>query len=90
MKCGGGNFTLLKADVVENNIIQIGNEEKWADPQKYFGNIKIVDSANSSGNVLEVYRTDKDGNAKFILGAKDTAIVKGLSAKHSFQAGTIK
>lgn len=90
LKCGGGNFTLLKADVVENNIIQIGNEEKWADPQKYFGNIKIVDSANSSGNVLEVYRTDKDGNAKFILGAKDTAIVKGLSAKHSFQAGTIK
>ena len=90
LKCGGGNFTLLKADVVENNIIQIGNEEKWADPQKYFGNIKIVDSANSSGNVLEVYRTDKEGSAKFILGAKDTAIVKGLSAKHSFQAGTIK
>lgn len=54
LKCGGGNFTLLKADVVENNIIQIGNGEKWADPQKYFGNIKIVDSANSSGNVLEV------------------------------------
>ena len=90
LKCGGKNFTLLKADVVENNIIQIGNGEKWADPQKYFGNIKIVDSANSSGNVLEVYRTHEEGGAKFILGAKDTAIVKGLSAKHSFQAGTIK
>lgn len=90
LKCGGGNFTLLKADVVENNIIQIGNEEKYSDPQEYWGNIKIVDSANSSGNVLEVYRTKDTGSAKFILGAKDTAIVKGLSAKHSFQAGTIK
>lgn len=90
LKCGGGNFTLLKADVVENNIIQIGNGEKWADPQEYWGNIKIVDSAKSSGNVLEVYRTKNTGSAKFILGAKDTAIVKGLSAKHSFQAGTIK
>lgn len=90
LKCGGGNFTLLKADVVENNIIQIGNEEKYSDPQEYWGNIKIVDSAKSSGNVLEVYRTKNTGSAKFILGAKDTAIVKGLSAKHSFQAGTIK
>lgn len=90
LKCGGGNFTLLKADVVENNIIQIGNEEKYSDPQEYWGNIKIVDSAKSSGNVLEVYRTKNAGSAKFILGAKDTAIVKGLSAKHSFQAGTIK
>lgn len=90
LKCGGGNFTLLKADVVENNIIQIGNEEKYSDPQEYWGDIKIVDSANSSGNVLEVYRTKNTGSAKFILGAKDTAIVKGLSAKHSFQAGTIK
>lgn len=90
LKCGGGNFTLLKADVVENNIIQIGNEEKYSDPQVYWGNIKIVDSAKSSGNVLEVYRTNNTGSAKFILGAKDTAIVKGLSAKHSFQAGTIK
>ena len=90
LKCGGGNFTLLNADVVENNIIQIGNEEKYSDPQEYWGDIKIVDSANSSGNVLEVYRTKNTGSAKFILGAKDTAIVKGLSAKHSFQAGTIK
>ncbi len=90
LKCGGGNFTLLNADVVENNIIQLGNEEKYSDPQEYWGNIKIVDSANSSGNVLEVYRTKDTGSAKFILGAKDTAIVKGLSAKHSFQAGTIK
>ena len=90
LKCGGGNFTLLKADVVENNIIQIGNEEKYSDPQEYWGNIKIVDSAKSSGNVLEVYRTKNTGSAKFILGAMDTAIVKGLSAKHSFQAGTIK
>ena len=90
LKCGGGNFTLLKADVVENNIIQIGNDEKYSDPQEYWGNIKIVDSAKSSGNVLEVYRTKDTGSAKFILGAKDTAIVKGLSAKHSFQAGTIK
>lgn len=90
LKCGGGNFTLLNADVVENNIIQIGNEEKYSDPQEYWGDIKIVDSANSSGNVLEVYRTKNTGSAKFILEAKDTAIVKGLSAKHSFQAGTIK
>ena len=90
LKCGGGNFTLLNADVVENNIIQLGNEEKYSDPQEYWGNIKIVDSAKSSGNVLEVYRTKDTGSAKFILGAKDTAIVKGLSAKHSFQAGTIK
>ena len=90
LKCGGTNFTLLKADVVENNIIQIGNEEKYSDPQEYWGNIKIVDSAKSFGNVLEVYRTKNTGSAKFILGAKDTAIVKGLSAKHSFQAGTIK
>lgn len=90
LKCGGGSFTLLKADVVENNIIQIGNEEKYSDPQEYWGNIKIVDNAKSSGNVLEVYRTKNTGSAKFILGAKDTAIVKGLSAKHSFQAGTIK
>lgn len=90
LKCGGGNFTLLNADVVENNIIQIGNEEKYSDPQEYWGAIKIVDSANSSGNVLEVYRTKNTGSAKFILGAKDTAVIKGLSAKHSFQAGTIK
>lgn len=90
LKCGGGNFTLLKADVVENNIIQIGNEEKYSDPQEYWGDIRIVDSAKSSGNVLEVYRTKDTGSAKFILGAKDTAIVKGLGAKHSFQAGTIK
>lgn len=90
LKCGGGNFILLNADVVENNIIQIGNGEKWADPSEYWGNIKIVDSVNSSGNVLEVYRTKSTGSAKFILGAKDTAVVKGLSAKHSFQAGTIK
>ncbi|MBQ2410219.1 MAG: hypothetical protein II310_03135, partial [Selenomonadaceae bacterium] len=73
LKCGGGNFTLLNADVVENNIIQIGNEEKYSDPQEYWGDIKIVDSANSSGNVLEVYRTKNTGSAKFILGAKDTA-----------------
>ncbi len=90
LKCGGSNFTLLKADVVENNIIQIGNEEKYSDPQEYWGDIRIVDSAKSSGNVLEVYRTKDTGSAKFILGAKDTAIVKGLGAKHSFQAGTIK
>ncbi len=90
LKCGGGKFTLLKADVVENNIIQIGNEEKYSNPQEYWGDIRIVDSAKSSGNVLEVYRTKNTGSAKFILGAKDTAIVKGLGAKHSFQAGTIK
>ena len=34
LKCGGGNFTLLNADVVENNIIQLGNEEKYSDPQE--------------------------------------------------------